>query len=148
MINQYNITSLINIGLPSLEVTGEVFHAKNMYEFVGKEQYSTTFIFKNGSAPYLDYGSDVTGYAYYDPKEKALLESNSNLVEIQFINQLKIDVVLDGLSVNQKHQLKYIGVQIANLDSICYLKYKENIEVPPTGEKKDTKYYWNTGRFE
>ena len=125
MINQYRITSLLDFGLPGIEVAGEAFHAKDIYEFVGKEQYSTTFTFKIGSDAFVEYGPNVTGYACYDPKTKALLESDCNVAGLQDINRLTIDVALDGLSVTQKHQLKYIGVPITDVESISYLRYKQ-----------------------
>jgi hypothetical protein len=136
MIYQYHITSLLDFGLPGIEVAGEVFHAKDIYEFVGKEQYSTTFTFKIGSDAFVEYGPNVTGYACYDPKTKALLESDCNVAGLQDINRLTIDVALDGLSVTQKHQLRYIGVPITDVESISYLRYKQKVEVHPTGEKK------------
>lgn len=136
MINQYRITSLLDFGLPGIEVAGEAFHAKDIYEFVGKEQYSTTFTFKIGSDAFVEYGPNVTGYACYDPKTKTLLESDCNVAGLKDINRLTIDVALDGLSVTQKHQLRYIGVPITDVESISYLRYKQKVEVHPTGEKK------------
>jgi hypothetical protein len=136
MINQYCITSLLDFGLPGMVVTGEAFHASDVYEFVGKEQYSTTFTFKVGSKAFTEYGHNVTGYACYDPITKKALASDGDTAWQQDINRLTIDVALDGMSATQKHQLRYIGVPITDLESISYLKYKRKIEVHSTGEKR------------
>lgn len=135
MNNLYHITNLQDIGLPGIEVTGESFHVKDLYEFVGKKQYSTTFTFKIDSEAFIEYGPNVTGFAYYDPKTKALFESDCS-TDGAYSDQLKIDVALEGLSTRQKHKLRYIGVSVTDLESISYLDFKQAIENHFTGEKK------------
>lgn len=136
MNNEYRVTSLMNFGLPSIDVTGNMFNAKDIYEFIGKEQYSSTFYFKFDSPTFREYGEHLTGFAHYDPKIKALLESGDNPNGIELIHQLKIDVVLGELSAAQKHEIRYKGISISDIESISFLQYKQEMEFHPTGEKK------------
>lgn len=136
MINQYRIFSLLDFGLPGVEVHGDRYHALDIYELIGKQQFSTTFTFKEGSKACDKYGRQITGFASYDPKEKAILESCSEIGTTPEIETLKIDVNLPSLSANQKHQIRYVGVSISDLESFCFLQYKQPVEVHPSGEKK------------
>ena len=136
MSSQYRITSLLNFGLPGVEVDGDKFNAKDIYEFIGREQYSSTFVFKAASPTFTEYGQNITGFTYYDPKTKALLESSRSPSELESISQLKIDRILEKLNGTQKHKLKYIGVSISDIESISFLRYSQKSEFHPTGEKK------------
>lgn len=136
MINQYRIFSLLDFGLPGVEVHGEKYHALDIYELIGKQQYSTTFTFKEGSQACDEYGREITGFASYDPKTKVMLESCSETGNTPEIENLRIAVTLPALSVSQKHRLRYVGVSISDLESFCFLQYKRDIEVHPSGEKR------------
>jgi hypothetical protein len=136
MSNQYSVTSLMDFGLPGVEVAGGTFNAKDIYDFIGREQYSSTFIFKANSAAFRAYGQSITGFACYDVKTKALLENNQSSSDHDSISQLKIDLALGELSVTQKHELKYKGISIFDIDSISFLRHKQKIEFHPTGEKR------------
>jgi hypothetical protein len=136
MSTEYRVTSLMDFGLPGVEIAGKAFNAKDIYEFIGREQYSSTFVFKADSPAFIEYGPNLTGFPCYDPKTKNLLESSHNPAEVAVINQLKIKVTLGELSTAQKHALQYKGISISDIDSISFLKYKQNTEFHSTGEKK------------
>ncbi|UCU92546.1 hypothetical protein [Hydrogenophaga taeniospiralis] len=136
MSNEYRVTSLMNFGLPGVEVTGNAFNAKDIYDLIGKEQYSSTFSFKVDSPAFKEYGENLTGFACYDPKTKALLGSGHSPNEMEVIQQLKIDVMLGELSAAQKHKLRYKGVSISDIESISFLQHKQKMEFHPMGEKK------------
>jgi hypothetical protein len=136
MSNQYRVTSLMDFGLPGVEVAGDTFNAKDIYDFIGREQYSSTFVFKADSAAFREYGQSITGFACYDAKTKALLENNQNPSAHESIRQLKIDVIVGKLSAAQKHELRYKGIPILEIDSISFLTYKQKVEFHPTGEKR------------
>lgn len=133
---EYRVTSLMDFGLPGVEIAGNAFNAKDIYEFIGREQYSSTFVFKADSPAFIEYGPNLTGLPCYDPKTKTLLEIGHNPSEVAIINQLKIEVTLCELSATQKHDLRYKGISISDIESISFLQYKQNIEYHSTGEKK------------
>lgn len=136
MNTEYRVTSLMDFGLPGVEIAGNAFNAKDIYEFIGREQYSSTFVFKADSPAFIEYGPNLTGFPCYDPKTKSLLDSGHNPTEVAAINQLKIEVTLGELSAEQKHALRYKGVSISDIESISFLRYKQKTEFHSTGEKK------------
>lgn len=136
MKTEYRVTSLMDFGLPGVEIAGNAFNAKDIYEFIGREQYSSTFAFKVGSPAYKEYGLNLTGFPCYDPKTKTLLESGHNLSEIELISQLKIEATIGELSAAQKHELRYKGICISDIESISFLQYRQNTKFHSTGEKK------------
>lgn len=136
MSTEYRVTSLMDFGLPGVEIAGYAFNAKDIYEFIGRKQYSTTFFFRADSPAFIEYGPNLTGFPCYDPKTKNFLESGNNPTEIAAINQLKIEVTLGELSAAQKHDLRYKGISISDIESISFLQYKPDTEFHSTGEKK------------
>ncbi|OOZ39915.1 hypothetical protein BOW53_09610 [Solemya pervernicosa gill symbiont] len=75
MRNTYTISDFRIIGIPHIEVVGDIFHYQDLYELVGEPQHMTSFSFKDGSDSCNIYGKTVMGTIYYDKKTLKLLES-------------------------------------------------------------------------
>lgn len=134
MIHHYEIVD--TFGIPGTEVRGDDFHPLDLYEMIGREQFMTTFQFKQGSDAAKKYGRNITGVVFYDFKTKTNLEealrSRANIVT----RELKIDTPFSTLGAEEKKRLKYQGVHLCDLESIAYLRYRKEIEFHNTGEKK------------
>lgn len=136
MIYKYYISSLIELGLPTIHIQGEKFAHLDLYELTGRKQYLTTFTLKPNSEAHSKYGRSLTGVIFYAPKTKNDLESALNSSESIELNVLKIDVKIGHLNHNEKHDLKYKGIDIDCIESITFLMYKPEIELHESGEKK------------
>ena len=136
MIYKYYISSLVELGLPSINIQGDKFHSLDIYELTGRSQYITTFTLKPNSEAHSKYGRNLTGLIFYDSKTRNVLESALNSSESIELNTLKIDVRIGHLSNNEKHDLKYKGIDIDCIESITFLMYKPEIELHESGEKK------------
>jgi len=86
MKNEYKITDYSNIGLPSVQVYGESFCYKDLYEFVGKHQFMTTFNLKSESSSSAKFGRSLTGVISYNYNEKKELANQSNPQNINYDN--------------------------------------------------------------
>jgi hypothetical protein len=136
MRNTYKIIDYQNLGLPSIEVFGENFHYQDLYELVGKEQYMTTFQLRKNSESYREYGVSVLGVIYYD--RKSIDKLNKSLVDKNEVQEVKIRVDCPSLDMSstKKCNLKYKGINVADIENISFLPYKRKIEKHETGEKK------------
>ncbi|MDD2915323.1 MAG: hypothetical protein PHP70_08400 [Gallionella sp.] len=74
MKNKYTINDYTELGIPSIEVHGECFHYRDLYELVGRNQFMTTFNLKEGSSSQSQYGREVLGVAYYSFSQTQELE--------------------------------------------------------------------------
>lgn len=136
MINQYRIVDYSVLGLPYIEVYGDQFHYQDLYEIVGCNHYMTTFQLKVDSESYAEFGSTVLGVIYYDSKGlKATESSLINGTEIAK-KRVRIDTADREHSSQQKGDLKYRGLKVADIEHISFLPYKKESGKHETGEKK------------
>jgi hypothetical protein len=136
MKNKYTINDYTKIGIPSIEVHGEGFHYRDLYELVGRNRFMTTFNLKEGSSSQNQFGKNVLGIIYYSFKQVQELEgANPSGVESD-LARIRIDSPDIKLSQPQKHNLKYKGIEVADIESLSFLPYINQIERFDTGEKK------------
>jgi len=136
MINTYHIIDYQEIGLPSIEVKGDQFHYKDLYELVGKNQNMTTFQLRENSESYVEYGNSVLGVIYYDNKNLNALENSLSTSNEISKNKIRIDCPNREITTEKKGDLKYRGVNVADIERISFLPYKRETEKHDTGEKK------------
>jgi len=136
MRNHYRIVDYSVLGLPCIEVYGDQFHYQDLYEIVGCNHYMTTFQLKVDSESYEEFGPTVLGVIYYDSKGlKAIESSLVNGTEIAK-TRVRIDSADRDHSLQQKGDLKYRGLKVADIEHISFLPYKKEAEKYETGEKK------------
>lgn len=136
MRNTYRLIDYRELGLPSIEVYGDQFHYQDLYEFVGKEQYMTTFQLRKNSESYRQYGNSVLGVIYYDRKSLDVLESSLAKNNEVSKSKIRIDCPSRDITKEEKGNLRYDGVNVADIESISFLLYKREAEKYDTGEKK------------
>jgi len=136
MRNTYRLIDYRELGLPSIEVYGAQFHYQDLYEFVGKEQYMTTFLLRKNSESYRQYGDSVLGVIYYDRKSLEALESSLTKNNEVSKRKIRIDCPSRDITKEKKGDLKYDGISVADIESISFLLYKREAEKYDTGEKK------------
>ena len=134
--NTYRLIDYRELGLPIIEVYGAQFHYQDLYEFVGKEQYMTTFQLRKDSDSYRQYGHSVLGVIYYDRKSLDALESSLAKDNKISKSKIRIDCPSGEITKEEKDNLKYDGVNVADIESISFLLYKRKAEKYDTGEKK------------
>ena len=136
MRNHYRIVDHSELGIPCIEIYGDLFHYQDLYEIVGCNQYMTTFQMKVDSESYEEFGPTVLGVIHYDYKGlKALESSLVNGTEVAK-TRVRIDSPDRGLSLQQKGDLKYRGLKVSDIEQISFLPYKREVEKHETGEKK------------
>lgn len=136
MKNKYTINDYSEFGIPSVEVLGECFCYQDLYKLIGRSQFMTTFNLREGSSSQSQYGNYVLGVVYYSFKQTQELErSFSNGVEIDLV-KIRIESPDIKLSQVQRHDLKYRGIEISDIESISFFPYKNEIQRFETGEKK------------
>lgn len=131
MINNYQIIDCYEMGIPFVEVYGDAFHYNDLYELVGCKRFMTTFNLKHGSSSYKQYGENVLGVIYYSSKELQSIDT-----EVTVVSTVKIESPEINLSIENKSNLKYGGIEIADIDYISFLPYQNKMELHDTGEKK------------
>jgi len=136
MRNNYKIIDYSELGLPSVEVAGEIFHYQDLYELVGKNEFMTTFELVRDSASYLEYGNSVIGVIFYDRKDLDSLEASFHSGQEINKQKIRIDSPCRELSEEKKGDLKYRGISVEDIASISFLPYKREVENYETGEKK------------
>ena len=136
MRNNYQIIDYSELGLPTMEVVGEIFHYQDLYELVGKNQFMTTFKLTEGSASYLEYGDSVLGVIFYDRKTLDFLEASFQAAHEVNKQKIRIDSPCRELNEEKKGDLKYRGITVEDIASISFLTYKRESEIYETGEKK------------
>ena len=136
MLNDYKIIKNSALGLPYVEVYGRLFHYQDLYEFVGKNEFLTTFVLKKNSSAYQEFGRSILGVIFYSPNELDKLEnslvSGSGLEK----NTIRIDCPSDEVSAEKRRELKYQGIGVQDIESISFFPYKRAVERHNTGEKK------------
>jgi hypothetical protein len=136
MRNQYRIVDYSELGLPCIEVYGGQFHYQDLYEIIGCNHYMTTFQLKADSESYEEFGPTVLGIIHYDSKSlKALESSLVNGTEIAE-TRVRIDSADRDHALQQKCDLKYHGLKIADIGHIAFFPYKKESKKYETGEKK------------
>jgi len=136
MRNTYRIIDYRELGLPSIEVYGDLFHYQDFYELIGKDQYMTTFQLKENSESYIEYGSSVLGVIYYDRKSLDALESSLATNGEVSKSNIRIDCPSRDITKEKKGDLKYSGVNVTDIESISFFPHKRETEKYDTGEKK------------
>jgi hypothetical protein len=136
MRNQYKIIDYSDLGLPSVEAYGEIFHYQDLYEMVGKSQFMTTFELKVDSLSFKDYGGSVLGVIFYDKKATSSLEDSFKTGAEVTKERIRIDSPSRDISEEKKGDLKYKGIKSEDIASISFLPYKKQSEIYDTGEKK------------
>ena len=136
MRNTYRIIDYREFGLPSIYVYGDNFHYQDLYKLIGKERYMTTFQLKENSASYINFGISVLGVIHYD--KNSLDELENSLVSKNEISKskIRIDCADRDRTKEEKGDLRYRGIEIADIESISFLLYSREIEKHETGEKK------------
>ena len=136
MKNRYTINDYTELGIPSIEVLGEHFYYQDLYELVGRNQFMTTFNLREGSSSQKTYGKNVLGVVYYSFKQtQELAHAFSNGAEIDSA-EIRIESPDIKLSQVHRHDLKYKGIKITDIESISFFPYKNEIQRFETGEKK------------
>lgn len=139
MKHNYKIIDGSDTGFPFVEVYGDNFCYEDLYEFSGKNHFVTTFKIKLESDSYSKFGESLTGVIIYNPKEteKLIKQSNTTIVTN---DKLKINHLTSGFKKYIKPEiiedLRYGGLNISDIESICVLMFKEEQEFHETGEKK------------
>jgi hypothetical protein len=136
MKNSYQLTNYRELGLPNIEVHGAQFHYQDLYEFVGREQYMTTFQLRKNSKSYRQYGNLVMGVIFYDRKSHKVLENSLTKDEEVSESKIRIDSPSRDISKEKKYDLKYNGINVSDIESISFFHYKRETERYDTGEKK------------
>lgn len=136
MKNTYRILDYQDLGLPSIEVYGDQFHYQDLYEFVGKNQYMTTFQLRENSESSKEFGSSVLGIIYYDRKTIDDLERSMAIGHEVSKSKIRIDCLSRDITKKEKGDLKYSGINVTDIEGISFLPYKIETEKYDTGEKK------------
>jgi hypothetical protein len=136
MKNSYTITESHFRGIPSIDVGEAAFTYEDLYELIGNRQFMTTFILKPGPKSSERFGETVTGVISY-PKGQ-IEEIEQMLKKDKELNRslVKIDASEFNLTQVQLDDLKYDGLLIADIHSICFIPLKKELEYHDTGEKK------------
>lgn len=135
MNNNYQIKEGVFSGFPFIEVCGDSFSHGDLYEFVGKNQFMCTFVFKTGSESLIKYGQSVTGVLFYAKSELNGFENlNKEMIELEE-RRLKIDSPMLELSITQREELKYAGLLITDINSISFIPQMAKDERHESGEK-------------
>lgn len=134
MNNSYNTVDYNLIGLPWKEVYGNQFCFMDLYEFIGKNQFMTTFTLKQDSESCNKYGVNVLGVMHitHEVLKKIINNDELDLKRIQ-IEASNMDTKLSQIAVSD---LKYEGIKISDIEYISFLTYVREAEVHDTGEKK------------
>lgn len=136
MQNNYKIIDYSEVGIPFVEVCGDVFSYQDLYELVGSQKFMTTFNFKENTEAQTQYGESVTGVIYYDHKTLSKLSELSSGNGYTDLEVLKIISPTQDLSVEKRNDLKYGGISVSDIKSISFLPYQREVETYGTGEKK------------
>lgn len=136
MRNAYKIIDYRKLNLPIIEVYGDRFHYQDLYVLVGKDQFITTFYLKKKSLSYKNYGDYVLGVIYYDAKSINALEASFSTGNEVATTRIRVDCPSRNISMNEKGDLKYRGVNVEDIECISFFSYKRETEVYDTGEKK------------
>lgn len=133
MINLYQIVDYSEIGIPHVVVQGDKFHYIDLFDLIGRQQFMTTFNFREDSDARSEYGNSVLGVIRYEFKIlQKLIKSNLDDICSEII---KIDSPESTMCSSKHENLKYGGIRVADIESISFLKYKSESEVHDTGEK-------------
>lgn len=133
MQNQYKINYLSHI--PLVEVWGAQFTYSDLYELIGKNGYMTTFIFKQNSEAWQEYGQNVTKLIFYS-KDETNAKRNIDASTCNNVKEkIKIDSVMPDLNNDKQEELKYGGILVSDIKYISYISYKIEPEFHNSGEK-------------
>lgn len=135
MQNIYKIIDHSVIGIPFVEVYGDIFSYQDLYELVGHQQFMTTFNFKKCTEARAKFGENVTGVIYYDYNSLSKLRESSISDDSEY-TKIKINAPTPSLSVEKASDLKYGGIKISDINSISFLPYGAEAKMHITGEKK------------
>lgn len=137
--NNYEINDYADFGIPFVEVYGDTFAYLDLYELVGKQQFMTTFNFKENSEAYSVYGDSVIGTIYYNRKINKKLQDSCEFGDESDFSKIHIVVPpSEKLSIEKIESLKYEygGFLISDIESISFFPYQREVERHTTGEKK------------
>lgn len=150
MRNTYEIFRHEMIEPNLFEVRGAAFCVEDLFEFVGKDQFVCTFVFRGGSAARATYGRSIVGTVVYSPKQHASLVNQQSAARIEDPDVLRVRCLRPDLSQPALDNLRYRGVSIADVAEISFISFmrptKRNVdgtkEVPGVAyvELDDTKH--------
>lgn len=126
--NEYHIIDFADAGLPCIELRGDNFCNEDLYELIGRHGFIATFNLKRGSNSYSEFGESITGIILYAPNKTKDSLSNRKL-KLRCTSR-------DGLKPETVEELKYGGLNISDIESVCFLPLKKETEFHETGEKK------------
>jgi hypothetical protein len=109
---------------PSLiEVRGSAFCIEDMFELVGRDHFVCTFVFREGTNGFKEYGRSVTGTVVYSPKQSAILDGSTAAATIEDADVLRIRCLQPYLDQKALDELKYGGVSLSDVEEISYIPF-------------------------
>jgi hypothetical protein len=140
MWNKYQIDDWQKNGLPipMVWIHGENFHYQDLYELVGRDQFTVMFETAINSKSYKEFGEEITGIINYSRNElEALEKACLSGEEINKPNvKIRVNPTCRHINLSQKGDLKYQGIDITDIKCIRFFRYKQAVEKHETGEKK------------
>jgi len=132
----YEVAQHQVLDVPFFEVRGAEFCAEDLFELVGKNEYTCTFRFRAGSDAHNVFGGSITGSIVYSPKERAALLSEQSSAETGGCKHVRIQCVRPELPQELLDELRYKGSLIADIEQVQFLPYSPPQEANPDGTKK------------
>ncbi|MCI5161923.1 MAG: hypothetical protein D3917_07845 [Candidatus Electrothrix sp. AX5] len=140
MKSNYQISDWGKFGfpIPMIWINGDKFHYQDLYELVGRDQFTVTFETKDNSKSNNEFGKEITGIINYSRNElEALKKATSSGEEINKHNvKIRINPICQHIDLQKKGDLKYQGLDVADIECIHFLRYKQAVKKYETGEKK------------
>ena len=133
MINKYDI--FISEEIPFVEVFGDKFNYLDLYELIGKDNYMTTFIFRDNSKASRQFGESVTGCIFYSKDELINLKDNDGSITKNEPDKIKIESPFYEMGQINREELKYGGILVSDIESISFMPYRRKEEYHDSGEK-------------
>lgn len=101
-------------GMTIVTMESPVFTAKDVYEVIGRDEIVATFIFKDSSNAYLEFGGSLNGFAHFTFEDRKAfsegIDTNSS--------KLKIRIAERNISSERKCDLIYEGIPFEDISSI------------------------------
>ena len=93
----------------------------NLFRHVGQKDYVLTIIFKPASELFKTLGSFVSAKLVYSKNERTNFENNDDSYIDTYSNGIiKIDIISNDLSVNDKMKYKLDGIKCTEIHKILF----------------------------